>query len=334
MKQLEGFSTTRHWLSPRQVVAVDCDPSVAALTLSHHWGGGATPEEFRDDLAAGAALRWAASPERDRWLGKARVAYNDHVDVDGFLAAYVALRPDDALEDREALLAAAAAGDFAEWTSDKAVQFALLGERIADPDFSDVARRAFGVARKDRTEALYDAVLEELPELLRDPSRREDLWRQRWDDLQAQLRLFDRGLTRVEERPPHLSVIHAPRVLDTRAVLAKAGGHRLLQCVAARGGWLYVFRWRPHLGYRVVERPLTHVYDTGRMADLLNQGWPVPEERWRSRGWWSRELWLSQRLDRKGPPRTPPEHAVPRFEEMLRRLDAAHPEPRVAYAEA
>lgn len=328
-----GFTTDWRRLKARGYVAVDCDPPGAQLTLSHHWSGDGTPEPFRHDLASGAALAWAASPEREGYLGRAEYVYNDHFDVDGFLAAWVALNPDEALGYRDEVLAAAAAGDFDEWTTPRAVQFALLGEWVDDPRTSDLARQALGMPRASSQEALYRVILAELPELLLHPEAHEELWRQPYDDLLAQLRLFDRGVARVEERPSsHLSVIHTPRVLRLRAVVARARGDRLLQAVETRRGYMYVMRYRPILGYRIVSRPLTPVHEAATLAQALNARWPTPGERWRPRGWWTRELMLfAQEGGRRGVPRTPPEVAVPLLEEVLGELDLRQPRVRPAY---
>src|SRR5690349_9774441 len=155
---LVGFATDARATRGGKFVAVDSDPAGAALTLSHHFGGNATPEPFRDDLAAGAALKWAASPERRNWLRGATTVYNDHFDVDGFLAAWVTLHPDEALTLRREVLDAAACGDFDEWTSERATKFAILGEWVDDPQFSRVAREALAVKGPGDQDALYRAV--------------------------------------------------------------------------------------------------------------------------------------------------------------------------------
>lgn len=326
----EAFTTDGRRLTKGKWVAVDCDYPGAALTLSHHWGGNATPAPLRHDLASGAALLWAASPEREEFLGGARWVYNDHFDVDGFLAAWVALNPDEARGIRQAVLDAAAAGDFDEWTTEPAVKFAILGEWIDDPRFSRVAREGLGLAGKTSSEALYAAVLGELPDLLVHPESLEELWRRPYGELLKQLRLFEKGDARVEERPARkLSVVHTPRVLPQRAIVAKARGDRLLQVVHTGGGFLYVFRHRPMLGYRIVSRPLAPAHDAASLARELNRRWPAEGEKWRARGWWTRELWLSGRRGaRNGLARSEPEAVLPVFEEVLEEFDSSDPSAR------
>lgn len=323
--RLQGFASDGRRIRDRKYVAVDCDPSGASLTLSHHFSGNATPAPYRADLASGAALKWAASDDRDDALGGAQWVYNDHFDVDGFLTAWVVLHPDEALAVRHEVLDAAAAGDFAEWTSDRAVKFAILGEWVDDPNFSEIARESLGGRAWPNQDALYAKVLEELPDLLRHPERMEGLWRRPYDKLAAEVDLIERGHARVEERPrAHLSVLHGPRELSSRAFIARARGDRMLQAVGVGGGFMYRFRYRPYLKYRIVSRPTTPVHDVGALARELNRTWPTRGERWRTRGWWNRELRLTApREGRSRLPRTEPEVAVEAVEAALARMDAA-----------
>jgi len=324
VKAPEGFTTDWRRLRRNDYIAVDCDPSSPALTLSHHLDGDATPAPFRHDLASGAALNWAASERRDEFGRGARWVYNNHFDVDGFLAAWVALNPDEAVHHREAILAAAASGDFAEWTDDRAVQFAILGEWIDDPKHSPVARRALGMKDRSSDAAMYDAVLEELPGLLYHPEKMEALWRPIYEDLRRQIHLFETGAAKVREHPDaHLSVVETPRALRPRAALAKSTGDRVLQVVPAGGGYLYTFRYRPYLGYRIVSRPVTPVLGAGELARRLNRAWPTEDERWTARGWWDRELMLVAGNGSRHVPHTPPETAVPVLESVLRVSDGA-----------
>lgn len=333
MREPTAFTTDWRRLRQGKYVGVDCDYSSAQLTLSHHWYGQGTPAAFRHDLAAGAALAWAASPERSDYLGKAQYVYNDHFDVDGFLAAWAALNPDEALEHRAALLQAAASGDFDEWTTEGAVKFAILGELVDDPRFSTLAREAFSLPRRAADEALYNAVLAELPDLLYHPEKYEGLWRPTYDETVKQRALFTKGRARVEERlTSHLSVVHTPRILQARAAIAETKGDRLLQVVDTHRGFMYMFRYRPYLGYRIVSRSLTPVHDTAVLARELNARWPTEGEKWRLVGSWSRKLVLTaEEGGRRQVPRTPPEVSVPILEAVLGSLDEAHPRARMAY---
>jgi len=204
------------------------------------------------------------------------------------------------------------------------VQFAILGEWIDDPKYSAVARRALDLKERSSDEAMYDAVLAELPGLLYHPENMEELWRPLYEDIRRQVHLFETGEAQVREHADaHLSVVETPRVLRPRAVIAKARGDRLLQSVHAGGGHMYFFRYRPYLGYRIVSRPVTQTVSASELARRLNRAWPTEGERWVARGWWDREVMLTAKDGKKTVPRTPPEVAVPIFEDVLRSLDGS-----------
>jgi hypothetical protein len=204
------------------------------------------------------------------------------------------------------------------------VKFAIMGEWVDDPKFSPTAREALGGRPWPDQDALYARVLEELPELLRHPERMEDLWRRPYDRVVGEIDEVARGMARVDERPAaSLSVLHAPREFTSRAFLARSRGDRLLQAVGVDGGFMYRFRYRPYLGYRIVSRATTPVHDMSVLARELNRQWPTEGERWKARGWWNRELRLTaSRVGRSRLPRTEPDVAVAAFEETLARLDA------------
>ena len=105
-----GFAGTEGCTQPH--LSVDgMTPSGPNLS---HWPGNRTPREWKADLSAGIALRFArATAERQAaFLGDAELVVNDHYDTDGFAALLTILRPDVAMAREEVLLAAAATGDF------------------------------------------------------------------------------------------------------------------------------------------------------------------------------------------------------------------------------
>ncbi len=320
------FTTSWTHMVTGGAVAVDCDPPRAGLTLSHHWDGNDTPLPFRDDLATGAALKWAESPERARYLGTARHIYNNHYDVDGLLSAWVVMEPEEALRLRKPLLAAAAAGDFSEWTSEVGVQFAMLGGYVEEEAGMAALQDFLEIPRIRSDKGLYDAMLRALPDLLEHPERLGHVWRRGFEDLQRQIRVLSNGGSRIEDdKRVLLSTVVSPRFLRWRAVLARAHGDRLLQVVPAGDGYLYEYRNRPYQGYRIVSRAMPPLHTFDEIAGQLNARWPTEAERWQTSGWWSRRLRLTARGGTHGSrsiPRTPPEVALPILREVLETLDA------------
>lgn len=147
------------------VVAVDGAFGAPGLNLSH-WPGNATPEDLRHELSTGSALLFAALPEEERARraqGCVAVA-NNHYDTDGCLAALAVLRPAWALEHRQRLLDAAAAGDFFRAPSREAVALDAALTHLCDPERSplDLA----GLDDAGRYEAATRAALDLVPQWL------------------------------------------------------------------------------------------------------------------------------------------------------------------------
>ena len=95
--------------------AISCDGLVpgAALDLTH-WQGNRTPRQYKADTSTEIALNFVGSPEAvEQWADA--VVVNNHFDTDGLLSIWVLLDPEQAMADRDLLIAAAEAGDFDEW---------------------------------------------------------------------------------------------------------------------------------------------------------------------------------------------------------------------------
>lgn len=100
-----------------------------------HWPGNRTPPQWRADLSAGIALRFARAPavEQAGFLGAAELVLNDHYDTDGFASLLAVLRPDLAFAREELLLAAAATGDYGTWQTWRGFAIDRIVARLASP---------------------------------------------------------------------------------------------------------------------------------------------------------------------------------------------------------
>jgi len=165
---------------PREpFVAVDGHLSGAVLELSH-WPGNTTPRELRHDLSTGAALRFAAlAPAQRAELARgARVVANNHFDTDGAMAMFAVLRPDAALARADALLAAAAAGDFFAWPDDRSLAIDAVVGGATDPERSPLAGELAGLAGTARHQRALELLFERLPALL---DGELEPWRALWE---------------------------------------------------------------------------------------------------------------------------------------------------------
>lgn len=175
------------------VVSVDGAFDAPGLNLSH-WPGNRTPAHLKRDLSTGIALAFAALPEAERaeLTAGCTALVNNHYDTDGVLAMFALARPEEALPRAEAMLAAAAAGDFFALPSEAAFQLDQVVTHLVDPARSplDLA----GLNDRQRYERATAELLEHLPSLLDgDLDAYEELWRPELERLREDLTLLDRS---------------------------------------------------------------------------------------------------------------------------------------------
>lgn len=286
-------------------VGVDGHLPGAVLELSH-WPGNATPRELRHDLSTGAALRFAAleAARREELARGARIAANNHFDTDGVLAMFALLRPEAALPRSEALLAAAAAGDFFAWPDDRAFALDAIVGGATDPEHSPLAARLSGLEGTARHQGALEALLEALPDLL---DGRLEPWKALWEAPLEAARAERAELARCSRD----ELVHLEWTIWTAAGGARfdPGRHalwgssqsdRLLVIGPGAAGTTYRFllgtrSWFDLCSQRPLPRP-----DLARLAEELNalEGTcPEQEAAWRAqdvRGA-SPELWFGAR---------------------------------------
>jgi hypothetical protein len=130
----------------------------ADIELSH-WVPNQTAVEFKADTSTEICLRYAASAA----CRPADLVVNDHADVDGILALYALLESETAIANYDALVGAAAMGDFMAWADRPGFRLAqevslLLSDPSMRPaDVGDVYTEAMkivtGVLDGSRAEA-------------------------------------------------------------------------------------------------------------------------------------------------------------------------------------
>ena len=225
-------------VDPSSTVCVD--GVVAGFRSLSHWPGNSTPAALRHDLSTGIALRWAALPpaRRDRLVGPFSTVLNNHYDTDGALSAFALIRPDEALPRSDALLAAAATGDFATWQGEAALAIDLsimgllhgAGSPLAD-SFVDEMPDA------ERWERGYLWLLEHLPELLDEPFTLAARWREAFDRVVADVERVEAGDgVEVETHDAlDLAIVTARRPLTAIGLHHAAGAHHRVLIVQPRG---------------------------------------------------------------------------------------------------
>lgn len=197
-------------------VVVDGAPLPSTkLTLSH-WPNNRSPDAVRRDTSTGTVFAYLDRPALHQDLDWVT---NNHFDEDGLFGIYALTEPAAACEDRELLIDGSFAGDFGVVSAVDAARLVFAIEALADPDSSPLPAEVF--AEPDRVAALYVALLEALPSLLRDRRdgwpRYGDLWAAQDEHLAASRALLADGVvTLTESAPLDLAVVRMPPHLRRR----------------------------------------------------------------------------------------------------------------------
>ncbi len=247
MSQFRFFTPT---LDPAITLCVD--GVVDGYRCLSHWPGNDTPEALKHDLSTGIVLAWAklAPAERAALTGSFDVVTNHHYDTDGVLSAFVALRPEEALSREDALLAAAATGDFGVWRGPDALAIELTVMALSRPD--DPRSPLHGAlssvsSNSERWEQAYRWLIDELPDLLDAPDRLAFLWEDRHEAVAREIAALGQGGDAAVEHHADLDLA----VVTRTAPITKYGLHalaadrsRVLLVTPDAGGWRYRFLFR------------------------------------------------------------------------------------------
>jgi hypothetical protein len=245
--------------------AISCDGLVpgAALDLTH-WQGNRTPLRFKADTSTEIALNFIGSAEAlEEWPDA--VVVNNHFDTDGLLSIWVLLDPEQALANRDLLIAAAEAGDFDEWP---AIERGL---------WLDAAIRSLGSGEVDDASA-YATILPQLPELIQRLDDRRDLWGREWGDLQAAVAGLESNRLLAESHGAIGLMIHAPGQPEAPGPLLSrcflpAARRYLLAFELGDGRHNYRYE-RPHYAWAdTIVRPVLPAPDASALTVALGPEW-------------------------------------------------------------
>jgi hypothetical protein len=263
-----------------------------------HWQGNETPAAVKADSSTEIALNVVASPARAELTRGIDLVTNNHFDTDGVLSVWTMLTGERALDLRDALVAAAEAGDFSANTGAQAIRASLViqgGDGFA-PDAgvaSPLARHLSGGADVDEARA-YALVLPEVERVLTRTNYYEHLWHEEWAKIEAALESFAGGASRVEEdAATGLSFITLSRDLygargfsPTRhvapytAITAHARGSVYLIAIPLADGWGYRADFPYHSWAETVVRPRITRPDFAPLLARLNELEQHREARW------------------------------------------------------
>ena len=197
-------------------IVVDGPPLPSTLLTLSHWPNNQSPVTLRRDTSTATAFAYLDAIDQHQdvpWVT------NNHFDEDGLFSMYAVVEPEQALQDRALLTAGSFAGDFGVVTSRDVARLCFAIEALADPDVSPLPAEIF--AEPDRVAALYTALLESLPAVLRDYHdgwpRYGDLWALQDEHLESSRALLADGIVTLVEAPAlDLVVVRIPAYLRRR----------------------------------------------------------------------------------------------------------------------
>ena len=198
--------------SLKDVPKLSVDGIVPNSVHFSHWQGNETNDSIYADTSTEIALNLVAAPNRDEMTKGIELVTNNHFDTDGVLSVWTVLNGERALDFKELLIAAATAGDFSEFTNERAVRVSLSiqgsDNPIADEDpSSPLAKYLAGKSVEDDAES-YALVLPQVENLLRNTNDYEPLWRDAWNRIETALDSFAKGVSSVvEDEEIKLSIV-------------------------------------------------------------------------------------------------------------------------------
>jgi hypothetical protein len=185
-------------------VVVDGSAGPGTRLVLSHWPGSATPEAVRDDLSAQIALRALEHPGLFEGL---EAVSNNHFDQDGLMSVFALVDPEGARARRERIVDVARAGDFGWYEDRDAARIAMAIAVLADADTSPLDPAVFAAA--DPTDALYEACVPRVPELLDDVGATRALWADEDEHLASSEAAIVNGTVSITEHPHvDLAVVH------------------------------------------------------------------------------------------------------------------------------
>jgi hypothetical protein len=263
-----------------------------------HWQGNRTPAQVKADSSTEIALNVVASPDRHELTRGIELVTNNHFDTDGVLSVWTMLTGERALDLRDALIAAAEAGDFSANTGAQAIRASLVlqgGDGFA-PDAgvaSPLARHLAGDASVDEERA-YALVLPEVERVITRTNYYEHLWHDEWAKIEASLESFARGASRVEEDPEtglsvvtlSLELYGAQGFKPTRhaapytAITEHARGRIYLIAIPLERAWGYRVDYPYYSWAETTVRPAVSRYDFAPLLARLGELEQNAEGRW------------------------------------------------------
>ena len=241
--------------------------ATSRLVLSHQ-PGAATPRALLADTSAEIVLNFLRAPDWHKRLDGVGVISNDHFDLDGLLAAWALLYPDEALARQPKVVEAARAGDFGRYQEDFAAQLACLIRGASEWIRTPAGRPLEGLHGVARDAALYEDLIPLTGAMLDDIVRFDEYWFLEYTDVVRSNSMRHSGAVQVEEFPElDLAVLETPLDLHDLTRLSCSALPRLL---TIRSENTYTFEYRYEGWVQYQSRRVLPRVELAPLAQRLN----------------------------------------------------------------
>jgi hypothetical protein len=281
------------------VPKLSVDGTVGNSIHFSHWEGNETPAELKADTSTEIALNLVASPRRNELTRGIELVTNNHFDTDGVLSVWTVLNGERALELRDELISAAEAGDFSEFTNERAVRasIAIQGSDQPAPGEESASPLACQLAgeRVDDDARAYELVLPEVERLLTKTDEYSLLWGAAFNKITQAMDSFASGASRVTEIGDISLVTLAPEVFGSSgfnptrhaapytAISHYAKGQLfVIATLLQNNRWAYRIDYPYYSWAETIVRPRIPRRDFSQLLIDINQLEPNGEGAWKS----------------------------------------------------
>ena len=249
-------------------VTVDANANAATVLELSPWPGNKTPGELKADTSTEIAVNYLRSPQPDSYRRGAEAVTSCEFGIDGLMALWALLNPQEALQRADLLVAVAECGAFDRWPDDRAAKTTCAIRGFQTLPSSPIYAALAGLSDPgDRAALLYRETLAMLPQLLRDVDEFEAYWRDEFDSLIADRELMASGETSLQDFADiDLAVFQLPRAVHDLALYEQTRHTRVLLVIEEA---TYEVRYRYESWVELQSRNAPPRIDLRPFAELL-----------------------------------------------------------------
>ena len=179
-------------------IMADAASGASTVFELSHWPGNRTPPSYRADTSTESVIRYLRDVDAVR-PAVSKVSC-DHYDVDGLLSVWSLIHQEHALERATDLVAAATAGDFDLYSTERGVQICLALVAVEEVEVQPLMRPSVW-GTEGTTGFLFDHLLPRVAAIVDRPDLHEALWSDEFEAVQRSREMIRSGAVEIFERP-------------------------------------------------------------------------------------------------------------------------------------